>query len=80
MTHGQMKDAERKALNVLDKWNDVSGAVDKNSSWYYELQAVVEDAVHIGVQMALTGEVRYDDDRNVHRETLADSISKIDRA
>jgi hypothetical protein len=61
MTIGQIRDAERKALNEFDKWNDVTGAISKGSSWYYELQSVIEDAVHIGAQMALRGEVKYDD-------------------
>lgn len=65
MTVGQIRDAERKALNELDKWNDVTGAISKGSSWYYELQSVIEDAVHIGAQMALYGEVKYNEDGEV---------------
>lgn len=58
MTKGQLRNAERYTFNILDEWNDVTGAVDKNSSWYGELQSVIEDAVHIGIQMALYGEVK----------------------
>lgn len=53
MNKGQMNNAKRRALNILDDWNDVTGAVPKESSWYWELQGVVEDAVEVGVQGAL---------------------------
>lgn len=65
MTIGQVKDAERLALNELDKWNKVTGFIKPGTSYYYEMQAVIEDAVHIGIQMALRGKVEYDDDDNV---------------
>lgn len=60
MNKGQVADAETIALNSLDKWNDVTGALDKNGSWYRECQSVIEDAVHIGIQMALNGKVKID--------------------
>jgi hypothetical protein len=56
MTRGQIKDAERRALNLFDKWNDVTGFVQKNTGYYYELQSVIEDAVHCGAQAA-TGDI-----------------------
>lgn len=65
MTIGQVKDAERMALNELDKWNKVTGFIQPGTSYYYEMQAVIEDAVHIGIQMALRGKVEYDEDENV---------------
>lgn len=68
MTAGQVADAERKALNVLEEWNEVTGALDAKGSWYRECQSVVEDAVHIGIQMALYGKVSYDDDKQVVKE------------
>lgn len=57
MTKGELDDAKRRALNILDSWNDVTGAITKPSSWYYELQGVVEDAVECGAQAA-TGDYR----------------------
>jgi len=48
----QMKDAERRALNILDKWLETTGVVSKDGGYYYELQGVVEDAVKCGVQAA----------------------------
>jgi hypothetical protein len=34
MTKGELDNAIRRALNILDGWNDVTGAVPKHSSWY----------------------------------------------
>lgn len=50
MTNGELDNAIRRALNILDVWNDVTGAVPRNCGLYYELQAVIEDAVHCGAQ------------------------------
>lgn len=67
MNKGQVADAERKALNILEEWNEITGALDVNSSWYRECQSVVQDALHIGIQMALYGKVKYDEDGQVER-------------
>ncbi len=72
MTKGSIADAERRALNELDKWNDVTGAIQQGSGWYYELQSVIEDAVHIGIQMALSNQVKYDKDGSVLRPKRED--------
>jgi hypothetical protein len=68
MTKGKVNDAERYALNEFDKWNDITGVIDKNSGWYYELQSVIEDAVHIGIQMALTGKVKKNESGELIKE------------
>jgi len=68
MDNGQVDHAERLALNNLDKWNDVTGVVTQHSGYYYELQSVITDAVHYGIQMALTGKVRLDIDGNIIKE------------
>lgn len=52
ITEGRLNDAIRRALNILDGWNDVAGAVEKHTGTYYELQSVVEDAVRCGAQAA----------------------------
>ncbi len=65
MKTGQVESAERKALNEFDKWNEVTGLVQEHTGYYYELQAVIKDAVHIGIQMALNGKVEYGEDGNV---------------
>jgi len=53
MTIGQIKSAERRALNILDKWLECTGVIQKDTSYYYELVGVVEDAVKCGAQSAL---------------------------
>jgi len=52
MTEGQLANAIRRALNILDGWNDVTGLVAKETGYYYELQGVIEDAVRCGAQAA----------------------------
>ena len=53
MNRGQLADAKRRALNLFDEWNDITGFVSKNTGYYYELQSVIEDAVECGAQVAL---------------------------
>lgn len=50
---GEMEYAKRRALNIFDKWNDITGFVPKFTSYYYEIQSVIEDAVDCGAQVAL---------------------------
>jgi len=52
MTKGELDNAKRRALNLFDAWNEVTGFVDEHSSYYYEMQSVVEDAVECGAQAA----------------------------
>jgi len=65
MQKGKIETAERIALNNLDKWNDVAGVVEPHTGYYYELQAVIKDAVHIGIQMAIDGKVKVDESGNI---------------
>jgi hypothetical protein len=65
MKTGQVEKAERIALNQFDKWNDVTGFIQDDSGYYYELQALIKEAVHIGIQMAISGRVEFDDEGNV---------------
>lgn len=53
ITRGEINFATRRALNIFDKWNDVTGVIPKFTGYYYEIQAVIEDAVHCGAQQAL---------------------------
>jgi len=69
MNQGKVDHAERLALNAFDKWNDVTGFVVPHTTYYYEMQGVIEDAVHIGIQMALYGKVNFDEDGDVIKET-----------
>lgn len=53
MQRGQSEYAKRKALELFDEWNDVTGCFDKFTSYYYEICSVIEDAVEIGSMVAL---------------------------
>lgn len=53
MTQGELAGAVRRALNLFDQWNDVTGFVTPNTGYYYEVQGCIEDAVKCGVQAAL---------------------------
>jgi len=55
MTAGELAYAIRQALNVFDNWNDTTGAIPKGTSWYYECQSCIEDAVKIGAKIACQG-------------------------
>jgi hypothetical protein len=57
MTKGELERAIRRAMNNFDVWNDCTGVISTHSSYYYEIQAVIEDAVHFGAQAA-TGDYR----------------------
>lgn len=57
MKQGEIESAIRRALNLFDKWNGVTGFVTEHTSYYYELQGVITDAVHCGAQAA-TGDYR----------------------
>jgi hypothetical protein len=57
MTAGQLQDAKRRALNLFDTWNQVTGFVQPASSYYYEIQGCIEDAVECGAQAA-TGDYK----------------------
>ena len=53
MKRGEVDDAIRRALNIFDEWNEVTGFVQPGTGYYYELQGIIEDAVHVGIQSAL---------------------------
>jgi hypothetical protein len=50
MNKGELANAVRRALNIFDEWNDCTGAITKGSGWYWEMQSIIEDAVHCGAQ------------------------------
>lgn len=52
-TIGVVESANRRALNIFDKWNNITGFVPKHTGYYYEIQGIIEDAVHCGVQELL---------------------------
>lgn len=55
-TKGEVEYAVRRAHNKFDEWNDVTRLIPKFSGYYYEIQSVIEDAVHCGFQRALDQE------------------------
>jgi hypothetical protein len=57
MNIGQLESAIRRALNLFDSWNQATGFVAPGSSYYSEIQACIEDAVHCGAQAA-TGDFK----------------------
>jgi hypothetical protein len=52
-TKGMREYAHRRALRIFDEWVDVTGFVQRHTSYYYELQALIEDGVECGAQAAL---------------------------
>jgi hypothetical protein len=52
-TKGEVDFAKRRALNLFDRWNDTTGFVKKFTSYYYEIQGCIEDAVECGVQIGV---------------------------
>lgn len=66
MEKGKVETAERIALNQLDRWNDIAGVVEPHTGYYYELQSVIKDAVHIGIQMATSGKVLFDSEGGIN--------------
>lgn len=67
MTKEQVNYAERKAMELFDKWNEVTGIVAQCSGYYSELRGVIEDSVHIGIQMAINGTISIDEEGDVLR-------------
>ena len=59
ITKGQVDNAVRRALNLFDEWLDITGIIEigKHTGYYYELQGIIEDAVHCGIQEA-TGDFK----------------------
>jgi hypothetical protein len=57
MNKGEVKFAERKAMELFDKWNDVTCIFTPGTSYYGEIEACIIDAVHCGIQMALNNKI-----------------------
>ena len=55
MNKGELEFAIRMALNNFDQWVDATGALAKGTSYYFECQGVIEDAVKIGSIVATYG-------------------------
>lgn len=57
MNAGELESAKRRALNLFDAWNNVTGFVEPGTSYYAEIQGCIEDAVECGAQGA-TGDFK----------------------
>lgn len=53
MQKGQKEYAQRKALELFDSWNDVTGCFTKFTGYYYEICGIIRDSVEIGSMVAL---------------------------
>jgi hypothetical protein len=69
MTKGEVDDATRRAFNILQGWNDVSGVFSEGTGYWAEIQGVIEDAVHCGIQAALE-EHRILESEAIHAQNL----------
>ena len=70
MTKGKVEYAERKAMENFDKWNECTWFVTEHTSYYYEIEANIKDAVHIWIQMALNWKIEYNKEWNVKHSDL----------
>lgn len=68
MNRGQVRRAEAYAVVHLQEWLEETGAVGLHTGYHSELESIIEDAVHIGIQMALYGKVEFDEDGFLKRE------------
>ena len=63
------KDKLNKALEIVrerfSNWNEITGAIPEQTSTYYEIESMIEDAVHIGIQMWLYGHIWLDENDQV---------------
>lgn len=72
MQKGQHEYATRKAHELFDAWNDVTGVFPKFTGYYYEILAVVEDAVRVGSMVALGVDFEIKDGEITMRATDAE--------
>lgn len=70
MILGDVNFAFRKAMENFDTWNDITGAIDKYSSLYIEIEDVIKDAVRIGIMATLGAKEFFDNDGNVKTDYL----------
>ncbi len=54
---GELNSAVRRALNLFDAWNQVTGKFSPSTASYDEMCSLIEDAVHCGAQAA-TGDFK----------------------
>jgi len=62
MNQRKLDYALRQALNNLDRWNDATGIFVKHTTYYFEYQKLIEDAVKIGIMAAYDIPIEFDKD------------------
>lgn len=67
MNRGSVEYAERKAMELFDTWNDCVGMLTPGTSYYAEIEACINDAVHCGIQMALSGKIDIEDGNVINK-------------
>lgn len=81
MNVGQVEYAERRAVELFNQWCDATGVFIPGIGYYNEMVGCIEDAVHIGIQMALKGKVSIVDGRVVrgdpHDIAALERVKKI---
>jgi len=68
MNAGEVDYAERKAMELFDKWNEVTGHWVPGESAYGEIRSIIIDAVHCGIQMAIHGKIKIKDGNVVRHD------------
>ena len=68
MTKGEVNRAEAYAIVNLQKWIELTGVIELHTGYHSELESIIVDSVHIGIQMALNGKIETDDDGNIVHE------------
>lgn len=65
ITNAQVNYAERKALQLFESWNNISGHFEKNSSSYSEIVKCILDSVHCGILIAIGNKIKIEDNEIV---------------
>jgi hypothetical protein len=65
MTRGELDGAVRRALNIFDEWVELTGALAPGTSYYYEMQGCIVDAVHCGAQAGTEDYRRLEDEKPI---------------
>lgn len=70
MKKGLVDYAESRAKEIFYRWNDETGVFDPSQSHFYEIEACIVDAVHVGIQVALHGNIKFNlDGEIIHGDT-----------
>jgi hypothetical protein len=77
MKKGQVDYAVRRALALFDQWNDVTGFVPVGTGYHGEIESIIEDAVHCGIQVALYGDIKSNADGCIIRERRPADDTKV---